>query len=69
MEVSCPLACGRVAVVCFVVAHLCKKECGRYQAAGSLAGPKQVKVGWLIVCCIPRRKLEVVKLMLINSLP
>ena len=39
-----------VVVVCFVVAHLCKKGCGWYQAAGSLAGPKKVKVGWLVVC-------------------
>ena len=46
-----------VVVVCFVVAHLCKKGCGWYQAAGSLAGPKKAKVGWLFVCCISLRKL------------
>ena len=63
------LAFVSVVVVCVVVAHLCKKGCGRHQAAGSLAGPKKVKVGWLVVCCSSLRKLEVVKLMLISSLP
>jgi len=29
----------------------------RQQAAGSLAGPKKVKGGWLVVYCIPLRKL------------
>ena len=58
-----------VGVVCVLVAHLCKMWCGWHQVLGTLVGPKQVKVGWLVVCCSSLRKLEVVKLMLISSLP
>ena len=46
-----------VVVACFVVANLCKKWCRWCQAAGSQAGPKKAKVGWLIVCWNSLRKL------------